>query len=224
MKQIIKESRERIDALLEVLKHHQQSREYYKGYDSLQLGFMRLGLLLGVLGSKYPYPDSVKPENNIIEPPTDKAKVEFEMPKLEGEIARVKHFRLTIENEINLLDEKLTEHFGSDIPHEAITAIDCLKDSKMWFGQVLNNIRTAEINHQAWLKQVEENKWKQVKEAYHRYGATTDFKNFQGNQMPEFDALPETIKNAWMAAINPYDPSADISKSEMSTVNSNRCF
>lgn len=33
--------------------------------------------------------------------------------------------------------------------------------------------------------------------AYQHYGAVTDFKNFQGSQMPDFDVLPDTIKRAW---------------------------
>jgi hypothetical protein len=39
-----------------------------------------------------------------------------------------------------------------------------------------------------------------AKAAYARYGAVTDFKNFQGNPMPEFDKLPEAIQCAWAAA------------------------
>lgn len=35
---------------------------------------------------------------------------------------------------------------------------------------------------------------------YAAYGKTTDFKNYQGNLMPEWDALPEKIRAAWMAA------------------------
>lgn len=33
--------------------------------------------------------------------------------------------------------------------------------------------------------------------AYSHYGAVTDFKNFQGNPMPPFSDLPDTIKKAW---------------------------
>lgn len=36
--------------------------------------------------------------------------------------------------------------------------------------------------------------------AYKAYGATTDFKNYQGLPMPEFDDLPEKIRQAWIAA------------------------
>jgi hypothetical protein len=39
-----------------------------------------------------------------------------------------------------------------------------------------------------------------AREAYRAYGATTDFKNFQGNPMPAFDDLPPKIREAWGAA------------------------
>lgn len=38
--------------------------------------------------------------------------------------------------------------------------------------------------------------------AYTAYGRVTGFKNFQGNPMPTYDALPLTIKDAWNAAAN----------------------
>jgi hypothetical protein len=42
----------------------------------------------------------------------------------------------------------------------------------------------------------------QAKAAYARYGAVTDFKNFQGAPMPEFEKLPEAIQCAWAAVAN----------------------
>ncbi len=36
--------------------------------------------------------------------------------------------------------------------------------------------------------------------AYKAYGQVTDFKNFRGEPMPEFDQLPETIQKAWVEA------------------------
>lgn len=42
--------------------------------------------------------------------------------------------------------------------------------------------------------------------AYQRYGAVTDFKNFQGNPMPAWAELPATIRKAWVAAANPTSP------------------
>lgn len=35
---------------------------------------------------------------------------------------------------------------------------------------------------------------------YESYGKVTNFKNYQGLPMPTWDALPEKIKEAWMAA------------------------
>ena len=37
--------------------------------------------------------------------------------------------------------------------------------------------------------------------AYRAYGKTTDFKNYQGLPMPEWGALPDGIRKAWLAAI-----------------------
>lgn len=39
-----------------------------------------------------------------------------------------------------------------------------------------------------------------AQEAYRAYGEVTDFKNFQGNPMPEWGDLPDTIQDAWRAA------------------------
>ncbi len=36
--------------------------------------------------------------------------------------------------------------------------------------------------------------------AYHAYGRSTNFRNFQGNKMPGWEELPEPIKNAWIAS------------------------
>lgn len=38
--------------------------------------------------------------------------------------------------------------------------------------------------------------------AYDAYGNTTDHKNYQGNPMPTWDALGDTIQGAWVAAVN----------------------
>jgi hypothetical protein len=37
--------------------------------------------------------------------------------------------------------------------------------------------------------------------AYRAYAASTGNKNFRGDPMPEFDALPQAIKTAWEAAV-----------------------
>lgn len=39
-----------------------------------------------------------------------------------------------------------------------------------------------------------------AKSAYRAYGSVTDFKNYQGLPMPEWDDLTEKIRAAWIAA------------------------
>lgn len=39
-----------------------------------------------------------------------------------------------------------------------------------------------------------------AKVAYRAYGETTDFKNFRGEPMPEWNDLGERIQKAWVAA------------------------
>lgn len=206
MKEQIKESRQRIDALLDVLKLHRHNREYVMAYDSLQLGFMRLGLLLGHIGAKYPYPESMDAESPVIEAPTDKAKSVLELPDLPKEVGFVKFIRLQIDSEIGALEIAFKEYFKEYSPgHEALIALDSLRESKMWMGQQLNNIREGEIQQANYLKESKEKDLMEAKEAYHRYGETTDFKNFQGNPMPKFEDLSETIQQAWVNAIrHPY--------------------
>ena len=40
-----------------------------------------------------------------------------------------------------------------------------------------------------------------AKTAYAAYGKSTGNKNFRGEEMPEWDALPPTIRHAWVAAV-----------------------
>jgi hypothetical protein len=39
-----------------------------------------------------------------------------------------------------------------------------------------------------------------AKIAYRAYGETTDFKNFRGEPMPEWENLGDRIQSAWIAA------------------------
>jgi hypothetical protein len=44
--------------------------------------------------------------------------------------------------------------------------------------------------------------WRDVAaSAYRAYAASTGNKNFRGEPMPEFDALPQPIRTAWEAAV-----------------------
>lgn len=39
-----------------------------------------------------------------------------------------------------------------------------------------------------------------AEKAYKAFGATTNFKNLQGEEMPSFENLPDLIKRAWVEA------------------------
>lgn len=51
----------------------------------------------------------------------------------------------------------------------------------------------AFANRRAWLEK--------AKLAYNAYGKSTDFKNYKGLPMPEWDSLPEAIQIAWGSAV-----------------------
>lgn len=48
-------------------------------------------------------------------------------------------------------------------------------------------------NRRAWLEKAQL--------AYHAYGQSTNFKNYQGLPMPEWEKLPEPIQVAWGEAV-----------------------
>lgn len=52
------------------------------------------------------------------------------------------------------------------------------------------------------------------KDLYHVYGGVTDFKNFQGNPMPEWEALPPKIVEAWNAVADATRPAIAIESRE----------
>ena len=60
-----------------------------------------------------------------------------------------------------------------------------------------------------------------AREAYARYAAVTDNKNYQGLPMPEFDALSDTIRRAWEAAVEPLvaaEKLEDVAKDALATM------
>lgn len=63
---------------------------------------------------------------------------------------------------------------------------------------------------------------KLAREAYVAYGEVTDFKNYQGEPMPEYEELGETIQRAWRVAtataILAYQDSVDVAIPVMETI------
>jgi len=104
---------------------------------------------------------------------------------------------------------------------ERSLAITKLQEGVMWLGMDLKRIHDANPSPSVPPKTGEEC----ARDAYHRYGSVTDFKNFRGDTMPEWDALPQKIQEAWIAAStiptenthpgNPYPNSKDPSNTKI---------
>lgn len=97
-------------------------------------------------------------------------------------------------------DAGLQELKGLPSSRERSLCTTKIQEAIMWLGMDLKRLSglrgdTAVAKSVAQL----------AEEAYNRYGAVTDHKNFQGNPMPEFSALPEKIQKAWEAAVAPID-------------------
>ena len=45
-----------------------------------------------------------------------------------------------------------------------------------------------------------------AKTAYEAYGLSTGNKNFRGEEMPKWEALPDAIRRAWVAAVTAVIP------------------
>lgn len=208
MRYLIKQTRHSLNGLLVVLatKTYQTSWELNNGYKDLKVGVMRLGKLLGELGDANPYPESMDPGSKKIEPAADMPDHPFVIPDYDEFVFAIKFIRQYIDNDVQKLTEAFNKYYSHEqhgIPHRALIVIEALQDAKMWYGEVLGKIREAEIESQKASELNKEYALKLAKEAYTRYGSVTEFKNFQGNPMPDFEALPETIQKAWVASIDP---------------------
>jgi hypothetical protein len=102
---------------------------------------------------------------------------------------------------------------------ERALTITKLQEGVMWLGMDLKRINEQDpqpCSPPKTLRQCAE-------EAYARYGAVTDFKNFRGDPMPAFADLGEKIQAAWEAAVNvaecanlnPYPNSKDPSNTKI---------
>lgn len=201
----VKALRLRADSLLTHINSGEagRNREVSLAATSVQLGFMWLGIELGALGSANPYPKSMDKSSPIIEKHADKAQDDFygyiSSPDLD-ETAKVKALRSEVQLLINMVE------FGGNFNRTGKNAwgVACDKfiEAKLWLGQQLNNIRLIEEEKQRNIVFRKVRLLEEAQKAYTRYGAVTDFKNFQGNPMPGFKDLPEKIQEAWCAAVD----------------------
>jgi hypothetical protein len=97
--------------------------------------------------------------------------------------------------------EKLKPEARGDVLANLTICHRHLEDSRMRIGKAIQHSETRES-----IFDIQKDPEKMARLAYKRYGAVTDFKNFQGNPMPEFDELPEKIKEAWKAAVTVMEP------------------
>lgn len=202
----VKALRRRIDTILTHVRNLSGNRELSLSATSIQLGFMWLGLYLADLGAANPYPKSSDPSSPVIEKHADKAEDDYLRSVLMGDKSPIPYVEIikTLRKELQLaIDMIIFISNGRPVPQNAYAvAIDKLIEGKLWLGQELNNIRLNEERVADSKKRKEDNLLVQAQEAYHRYGKVTDFKNFRGEDMPNFESLPETIKNAWIAAVD----------------------
>lgn len=105
--------------------------------------------------------------------------------------------------DVTTLDKSVTDSSGQPAKpigyrssRERSLAITKLQEAIMWLGMDLKAI--AEEHPQP--ESQEPDAMTLGRNAYMRYGAATDFKNFQGDPMPAWSELPEQIRQAWAAA------------------------
>lgn len=183
------------------LAPRKDSRELNLAFTHLQEGSMWLGKVLGTLGKDDPYPESSNPENKTIEKRADTADEPMKIPL--GRIEGVKAFRRGLKEVLESVDELRKSVKSTDTANYLLEAKLSIEMCVMWLGMELNRIKIEQIHHERRIEEMkkahEERLLNMAKSGYEAYGRVTDFKNFQGNPMPEFDELTETIKKAWAA-------------------------
>jgi len=119
--------------------------------DNLTLSKMWLGKVLGELKSKNPYPESMNPANNIIEPEADCYNGPISMGNL-SVVAGLKLLRREIEKLSSEFDSNLevynqTGQLPYNIPYVVFANESKMRliEAKMWLGIELGEIRDQEL-------------------------------------------------------------------------------
>lgn len=95
------------------------------------------------------------------------------------------------------LCERLAMTLAGNLPsgRESALAITKLEEVMFWANAALARAADPEAEESVPLTAVE-----RAQRAYEAYGAVTEHKNFQGDPMPAWDSLGDTIQAAWIAA------------------------
>jgi len=156
MEEQIRELRLEVDKFINSIEKLNPSREVSLCYTQLQRSKAWLGMALGELGTKTPYPDSTDPKSKNIEPQAEHFNVTIWVYPLkpqeaqpaieETQTAHVKFFRKEIETYMLKFDafmdkqesQKEESWFLSYLWQARMTMIE----AKHWLGWELNRIRT----------------------------------------------------------------------------------
>lgn len=94
---------------------------------------------------------------------------------------------------------RLAQFIAHTVPagREQAVALTKLEEAMMWANAGLARAADPEAMELIVLTPVEK-----AQRAYAAYGAVTEHKNFQGDPMPAWEDLGDTIQSAWIAAAN----------------------
>lgn len=110
----------------------------------------------------------------------------------EQEIKQIKELRRDMDSILQRLK-------SLSASRERSLSITKLQESIMWLGMDLKRLAGL-------APAVVVTPEQRAQQAYARYGAVTDFKNFRGEPMPAWEQLPKTIQQAWIAAADVSGP------------------
>lgn len=128
------------------------SREISLSKTALQESIMFLGLVLGDMDEKNPYPESSNKENNVIEDRADVAPDTFNFESADdNHIGRVKEMREEIGAQIEDSKAKYLDAHDTVVkpghepffPTHLINHLSCLEKAKLWLGMELNRIKNT---------------------------------------------------------------------------------
>lgn len=142
MEQKIRELRLEVDKFINSVSALNPSREVSLCYTNLQRSKAWLGMVLGELGSKNPYPKSSDPTSSVIEPQAEHQYDTIWSPASEPieqtQTAFVKYFR----QEIGIYQTRIDQ---------IVDEMDITKDIGKWGWQYIIESRKAMIEAKHWL-------------------------------------------------------------------------
>ena len=142
-REILEATRQEIEALPLLGKNKGGASEALRklAARSAQQARQWTGQMLGELGTSYPYANSLKPENQTIDPSTVQAKADYFPAGEQTLISRVKFARLTLQG----VDKELETLLAGCKPYTRFNQFlfkvqEHAMQSKMWLGELLHEL------------------------------------------------------------------------------------